>query len=114
MPDTKISQFPGLVGQEVTIRGWVVHRRSSGKIAFLIIRDGGDVCQAVIEKEKIGEESYAEIKKIPHESSICLTGELVREERAAGGYELHVNAVSVIHHEKTIVFLADRNVLRKF
>jgi len=97
MPDTKISQFPGLVGQEVTIRGWVVHRRSSGKIAFLIIRDGGDVCQAVIEKEKISEEAYAEIKKIPHESSICLTGELVREERAAGGYELHVNAVSVIH-----------------
>ncbi len=97
MPDTKISQFPGLVGQQVTIQGWVVHRRSSGKIAFLIIRDGSGLCQAVIEKEKIGEEAYAEIKKIPHESSLSLTGELIKEERAEGGYELHVSAVSVIH-----------------
>ncbi len=100
MQECQIKDFADYIDREVTIRGWVMHRRSSGKIAFVVMRDGTGRCQAVIEKAVIGEESYAEIKKIPHESSLEVTGKVVREERAPGGYEVHVSAVAVIHRSE--------------
>lgn len=100
MQDCHISEFGQHIGEEVTVKGWVVHRRSSGKIAFLVMRDGTGRCQAVIEKANVGEESYAEIKKIPHESSLVITGNVVQEDRAPGGFEMHVSAVEVIHRSE--------------
>ncbi len=97
---TKIKDFAEHIDSEVTIKGWVVHRRSSGKLAFLVMRDGAYKCQAVIEKAIIGEEKYAEIKKIPHESSLSITGKVIREERAPGGYEMHVSDLEVIHRSE--------------
>ncbi|MCU0576727.1 MAG: OB-fold nucleic acid binding domain-containing protein, partial [Desulfobacterota bacterium] len=63
-----IADFPRHTGETVTIRGWVANRRSSGKVSFLIIRDGSSVCQAIAEREAMGE-LYEEIRKLPLESS---------------------------------------------
>ncbi len=75
-----IADFSRHVGETVTIRGWVANRRSSGKVSFLIIRDGSGVCQAIAEKEAMGD-FYEEIRKLPIESSITVTGVVVEEGR---------------------------------
>jgi aspartyl/asparaginyl-tRNA synthetase len=54
-----IDEAPRFVGQEVTIRGWLRHRRSSGKIQFLMIRDGTGDMQAIVSKSTVGDEQFA-------------------------------------------------------
>lgn len=81
------------VGQEVMIQGWLRHRRSSGKIHFLIVRDGTGDLQAVVSKATVGEEQFAESAKLTQESSLVLTGTLRQDARAQGGYELDVTQI---------------------
>jgi asparaginyl-tRNA synthetase len=90
-----ITDFPHNAGKLVTIRGWVANRRSSGKVSFLIVRDGSGVCQAIAEREAMGE-LYEEIRKLPLESSVTVTGKIVEEGRSPGGYELHVTAMTIL------------------
>ncbi len=84
------------VGQEVTIRGWLRHRRSSGKIHFLVVRDGTGDLQAVVSKGTVGEEQFAESAKLTQESSLILTGTLREDARAQGGYELDVTRIETL------------------
>lgn len=99
MTECYIKDFPRHVGEEVVIRGWVSNRRSSGKVSFLLIRDGSGLCQAIAEREVLGD-AYQEIKKIPLESSLKVQGKVVEESRSPGGYELHVSRVGIIHKPK--------------
>ncbi len=78
------------VGQEVSIRGWLRHRRSSGKIQFLVVRDGTGDMQAVVSKAVVGEEKFAAAAALTQESSLILTGTLRADSRAPGGHELDV------------------------
>ena len=48
-----INQLKDHVGQEVTLQGWLYNSRASGKIQFLIIRDGTGLCQCIVEKGKV-------------------------------------------------------------
>jgi len=91
-----IRDFPAHIGAEVTIQGWVPNRRSSGKVSFLMLRDGTGTCQVVAERETFGD-FYEEIRKLPLESSVIATGRVVKEERAAGGFELHAAAITIVH-----------------
>ena len=50
MTPTLIKNLARHVGEEVEIRGWLFNKRSSGKIAFLIVRDGSGVVQGVLLK----------------------------------------------------------------
>src|SRR5688572_6666632 len=45
-------------GQTVTILGWLVNRRSSGKIHFLQLRDGSGFIQAVMSKATVGDAAF--------------------------------------------------------
>jgi len=69
---------------------------SSGKVSFLMLRDGTGTCQVVAERETFGD-FYEEIRKLPLESSVIATGRVVKEERAAGGFELHAAAITIVH-----------------
>lgn len=91
-----IKEFPSHIGEVVTIRGWVPNRRSSGKVSFLILRDGTGTCQVIAERETIGE-AYEEIRKLPLESSVTVTGKVVKEVRAPGGFELHATDFAIVH-----------------
>lgn len=88
------SQF---VGQEVTIGGWLANKRSSGKIAFLQIRDGSGFIQGVVVKADVGEEIFANAKSISQESSLYVTGLIQKDERSPFGYEMQVTGLEVIH-----------------
>ena len=84
------------VGQQVTVRGWLRHRRSSGKIHFLVVRDGTGELQAVVSKGTVGEEQFAQSAALTQESSLVLSGTVRQEARALGGYELDVTGIQVV------------------
>jgi asparaginyl-tRNA synthetase len=84
------------VGEEVTIHGWVYNKRSSGKIRFLVVRDGTGLLQCVIVKGVVSEEAFNAFDQLTQESSLAVTGKIKKEERAPGGYEMEVSNLSII------------------
>ncbi|WP_396624187.1 asparagine--tRNA ligase [Luteitalea sp.] len=88
-----IAQFDG---QDVTLRGWLHNRRSSGKIHFLIVRDGTGFIQVVMSKADIGEELFAKADHLSQETSIIVTGKVRADARAKGGYELTGTGFEVV------------------
>jgi asparaginyl-tRNA synthetase len=92
-----IEDAPKFDGQVVTIKGWVYNKRSSGKVKFLIVRDGTGLMQSILFKGECSEEAFAEFEKLTQESSIEITGKLRKEPRAPGGFELGVQNLKAIH-----------------
>jgi asparaginyl-tRNA synthetase len=82
-------------GQPVTIRGWLHNRRSSGKIHFLIVRDGTGFIQAVMSKAAVGEEAFTRADHLSQETSLSVTGTVRADKRAKGGYEIDVQSLDV-------------------
>src|SRR5438067_8813640 len=95
-PFARIAELPERVGQTVTVRGWVTHLRSSGKIAFPVIRDGTGVLQCVLVKSAVAPETWETFGTLTLEASVAVTGEVRSEPRAPGGYELAVTQLEVI------------------
>ena len=77
-------------GQEVTIKGWLHNRRSSGKIHFLILRDGTGFIQGVMSKAAVGDELFKQADHLSQETSIVVTGTARADKRAPSGYEIDV------------------------
>ena len=94
---TTISQVGKYTDQEVVIGGWLANKRSSGKIAFLQLRDGTGFIQGVVVKAEVGEEVFAQAKNLTQESSLYVTGTVRSDERAPSGFELTVTGIEVIH-----------------
>ena len=92
----RISELGAHVGQRVTVRGWVTHVRSSGKIAFAVLRDGTGIAQAVFVKSQVPADVWERFGTLTLETSVSVTGEVRAEPRAPGGYELGVAALEVI------------------
>jgi asparaginyl-tRNA synthetase len=90
MAAVQISALRAHVGEAVTVSGWVVTTRSSGKIAFLVLRDGTGSVQGVLSKKEVAEEAWTAFGHLTHEASVAVTG-LVRDDpRSPGGVELSV------------------------
>ena len=85
------------LNQEVVIGAWLANKRSSGKIAFLQLRDGSGFMQGVVVREEVGEELFARAKSLTQETSMYVTGIVKSDERSPFGYELQVTNVEVIH-----------------
>lgn len=86
-----------LAGKEVEIKGWLVNKRSSGGVQFLIIRDGTGLIQATIHKNEVAPEIFEEAKKLTQESSLIIRGTVVEDKRAPGGYEVRINELKIVH-----------------
>ncbi|MFZ0074843.1 asparagine--tRNA ligase [Exiguobacterium sp. RIT452] len=86
------------VGEEITIGCWLANKRSSGKIAFLQLRDGSGFMQGVVVKETVGEELFKTAKGLTQESSMWVTGVIKSDGgRTAIGHEMEITAIEVIH-----------------
>ncbi len=85
------------VGEEVEIRGWLYNKRSSGKIHFLIVRDGTGFMQAVVVKNEVPDEVFELYDELTQESSIIVQGVVRADKRAPGGYELTVRNLKLVH-----------------
>src|SRR5687768_7184598 len=94
-PYSRIAELPSHAGQTVRVRGWVTHVRSSGKVAFVVIRDGSGQLQAVLVKSVVAPETWELFGKLTQETSIEVEGEARPDARAPGGYELGVKALSI-------------------
>jgi asparaginyl-tRNA synthetase len=95
MGSVYIEDLGGHLGEEVTLRGWLYNRRSSGKIHFLLVRDGTGVCQCVASLADLGLEAFAQADHLGQETSLEVTGIVREDKRAAGGRELTVKNFTV-------------------
>ncbi len=96
MKDTRIDQLSGLADQAVTIRGWVTTTRSSGKIAFVVVRDGSGYVQCVVSKREVSEEIWNRALTLTLETSVVVTGTVRLDARQEGGAELSVTDLEIL------------------
>ncbi|GAB4298272.1 MAG: asparagine--tRNA ligase [Ignavibacteriaceae bacterium] len=96
MPNILINQLKNYVGQEVTVKGWLYNKRSSGKVKFLILRDGYGYLQCVFFKGNLSDEVFQTADSLGQESSLEVTGKVKAEPKAPGGYELDASDLKVI------------------
>ena len=96
MKTAEVSGVGEFNGQEVLLKGWVYNIRSSGKILFILVRDGTGTIQCIVEKSSAGEELFEKASGLQQESSIGIRGMVSEDSRAPGGYELHVTGLDVI------------------
>ena len=99
MPERhRIDELPGLAGnaQPVSVRGWVSTTRSSGKIAFVVVRDGTGYLQAVLSKKEVPESAWEAFGRLTQETSIEVTGVVRADARAPGGVELTASNLTII------------------
>ncbi|MCK6543060.1 asparagine--tRNA ligase [bacterium] len=87
-------------GEEVTIKGWLYNKRSSGKLNFLLVRDGTNTIQATVYKPGVTPESWEAADSASQESSLSVKGKVKKDERAPGGYELQVTEVVLLGYAK--------------
>lgn len=95
--NTYINKIGEHVGQSVTIKGWLHNRRSSGKIHFLVIRDGTGFLQVVMGKRDVDEATFQKADHLGQESAIIITGSIKEEPRAIGGYEMVASGLEVVN-----------------
>ncbi|MFT5284593.1 MAG: asparaginyl-tRNA synthetase [Planctomycetota bacterium] len=93
---TTVEHLGDFVGETVTLRGWIYHRSSKGKLHFVQLRDGTGYCQCVLFKKNVSEELFEAIGAAGQESSLMLTGEVSADDRAPGGFELQVSDGEVL------------------
>jgi len=119
-PVADIAALSQYVGQTVILRGWVYHLRSSGKVRFLVVRDGTGLAQGVLVKGHLPEEDFEAFDRLTLESSVILEGKVKAEPRAPGGYELEVSRLRPVQiaqeypispKEHGVAFLMDRRHL---
>jgi len=96
MAAVQINGLRAHVGETVTVRGWVVTTRSSGKIAFVVVRDGSGTVQGVLSKKEVPGSTWAAFEALTQETSVALTGIVREETRSPGGYELALQNVEVL------------------
>jgi asparaginyl-tRNA synthetase len=85
------------VGEEVTLKGWLYHRRSSGKLHFLLVRDGTATMQCVVFVKDVAPEVFERAGHLSQESSLEVIGTVRADARSPLGYELAVRDLRVIH-----------------
>src|SRR3954469_11563594 len=96
VPTLRIAELHDYTGKTATVRGWVTHVRSSGKVAFAVIRDGTGILQAVLVKSQVTPEVWAAFGELTTETSVAVTGEVKAEPRAPGGYEIGATDLTIV------------------
>jgi len=95
MTVARINRISEFEGKTVQLNGWVYNSRRSGKIGFLMFRDGFGIMQCIVAKNDVGEEAFEVFKSLTQESSLSVVGEVVKNDRALGGFEMIVLKLTV-------------------
>jgi asparaginyl-tRNA synthetase len=101
MPSVSIASIGEYDGQDVTVYGWLTHKRSSGRISFLMLRDGTGSIQATCIQGETDEDSLDLYPELTQESSLGVTGTVRADKRAPGGYELLVSRIEPLQLAET-------------
>ena len=95
-----IRDLPGRVGERVELRAWLDKKRSSGKIAFLQLRDGSGMIQAVGSRGELAEDSWEAIQEVTQESLVRAVGTVSADRRAPSGVELQLADLTIEHQTR--------------
>ncbi|RMZ48826.1 asparagine--tRNA ligase [Candidatus Marinimicrobia bacterium PRS2] len=95
MTVARINRISEFEGQTVQLNGWVYNSRRSGKIGFLMFRDGFGIIQCIVAKNDVGEDAFDLFKSLTQESSLSVIGEVVKNDRAPSGFEMVVSELTV-------------------
>jgi len=79
----------------VTLHGWVANKRSGKGLVFILLRDGSGFAQCVVDENKVGGEIFEKAAQLTLESSLAITGKVVKDEKQIGGYEIHVSDIKI-------------------
>jgi asparaginyl-tRNA synthetase len=96
MTGPRIKDLPNLIGERVTINGWLYNKRTAGKLQFPIIRDGSGYLQCVVFRKEVSEQTWKAVEEVTQESTVRVTGVVRAEARAPGGVELGVESFEII------------------
>ena len=96
MDGTSIAKLGQKTGGSATVQGWLYNKRSSGKIQFLIVRDGTGYVQVVVPRADAPPEVWEAAEKATQESSLRVTGAVREEKRAPGGYEMTASGIEIL------------------
>ena len=96
MAQTYISEIGRHVGEEVTLKGWLYNKRSSGKLGFLEVRDGSGMIQGVVSKKDVDDTTLASVEEVTQESSITLTGVPREHPKRPGVYEIDIKSLEIV------------------
>ena len=99
MSDTErvsIADLRDHVGETVELRGWLYNQRSSGRISFLLVRDGSGLAQCVLVEKEVDPETWSAHQRLTQESSLVVRGKVREDARAPGGYELSLTEVEPV------------------
>ena len=99
----------GQFENSVKVRGWIYRTRSSGKLAFIVVRDSTGVIQCTVSKERVDEAGFESARKALIESSVILEGEPVKDDRAPGGWEIRATNFEVFHFADTFPITKDQS-----
>jgi asparaginyl-tRNA synthetase len=117
---TYIEDIAAHEGREVTLKGWLYNKRSSGKLHFLLVRDGTGILQCVVFKKEVAPEEFELAGRLAQESSVVVSGVVRADARAPLGYELGVTHIELVHEaaeypitpkEHGVAFLLDHRHL---
>lgn len=91
-----IEDIAGYKDQEVEIRGWLYNKRSSGKIRFLLVRDGTGLIQGTLYSTEKDQPLFETFDRLTQESSLIVRGRVREDKRAPGGYEIGITGLEII------------------
>jgi len=94
---TTVRELPQHIGKSVSLQGWVYNKRNSGKVKFLIFRDGSGTVQTVIMRDEVAPEIVEGFSKLTQESAVSIEGTVREDERAQGGVEIDVTKLTINH-----------------
>ena len=100
MKTIRTNQLKDNINENIVINGWVYNSRCSGKIGFLMLRDGFSLVQCIISINDVGENKFNEFKTYTQESSIKVVGQIVENDRAPGGCEILIKDIELYHLSK--------------
>jgi asparaginyl-tRNA synthetase len=100
METTAISRIGQKAGATASVQGWLYNKRSSGKIQFLIVRDGTGYLQCVVPRAEVPAEVWDAAEKAAQECSLMVSGTVREDKRAPGGYEMTATAVEILGESK--------------
>lgn len=93
---TTIKQLSEHQDEIVTLKGWIYNARSSKAIHFLEVRDGSGLCQCIVSADEVSGDVFEAAGTLKQESSLEITGKVIKDDRSIGGYELHATDLKVI------------------
>ena len=96
MKSTVIQDLKKFEGAQVRLKGWLTNKRSGKGLEFLIIRDGSGYIQCIVNEEDVSADVFQLAKSLSQESSVEISGTVVKDERQIGGFEMHVNNIVLI------------------